>query len=123
MPKHPFHRDPWIKYGSPSKCFLAGTQGPCPAGMRIGLQSNNPNEGICKCNCFFPFSDRARQYYDENKGYSGSGRNWDPYLNEKQPFCYDFQEKRTFAYSKEMNGCYGLFTQVSCDFLKTTMKF
>ncbi|CAL8091393.1 unnamed protein product [Orchesella dallaii] len=42
---------PWVYYGSPPKCFLAGQQGPCEEDQSLFVKSDSP-DGFCNCNCF-----------------------------------------------------------------------
>ncbi len=42
---------PWIYYGTPPRCFLAGHYGPCPVGQKLLAVHGTPF-GICACECF-----------------------------------------------------------------------
>lgn len=46
---------PWLRYfeklGKTTKCFLAGTRGPCE-GTQVFLGMDNSDFGVCACDCF-----------------------------------------------------------------------
>lgn len=41
---------PWIYYGDPPRCFLAGQYGPCPLGQKLLVMEGSPF-GVCACEC------------------------------------------------------------------------
>jgi len=41
---------PWVYYGSPPKCYLAGQQGPCDLDQTIFVKDGSPF-GYCNCKC------------------------------------------------------------------------
>jgi len=92
-------RSVWIHFGNPPKCYLAGTRGPCPANMKLGIQPNSCF-GLCKCPCFVEINIRNRNRSPV----------LDPYLETKQGFCFD--EIAHFASYK--NNCYKLLIQGPC---------
>ncbi|CAL8091432.1 unnamed protein product [Orchesella dallaii] len=41
---------PWVYFGSPPKCYLAGTQGPCDGNQKLFVKSDS-EFGFCSCGC------------------------------------------------------------------------
>ncbi|CAL8091413.1 unnamed protein product [Orchesella dallaii] len=42
---------PWVHYGTPPKCYLAGQQGPCDGNQTLFVKTGS-TFGFCSCNCF-----------------------------------------------------------------------
>jgi len=100
---HPLNRHVWVHLGVPPRCFLTGTQGPCPEGMTVGMQPNS-TEGVCKCACYHDISEGESQIFD-------------PYLDTKQKFCSKEKLGAYEHYAKYQGNCYKLLTQVLFLFL------
>jgi len=96
---HPLHRNVWVHFGIPPRCFLTGTRGPCPEGMIVGVQPNS-TAGVCKCACYNEIDEFDNEVLD-------------PYLDVKQKFCSTQNGLFYDHYAKYQGTCYKLFTQVA----------
>ncbi|CAL8091397.1 unnamed protein product [Orchesella dallaii] len=83
---------PWVYYGSPPKCYLAGQRGPCDIDERIFIQYQSPC-GICNCNCFEGVT-RSNEIEDQ--------------------FC-DIPDGTEFVLMAALGKCYRLYDQGPCD--------
>lgn len=80
---------PWIYYGIPPKCYLAGERGPCELNERLKIVKESPY-GICHCDCFEGIIKRAQP--------------------QKIEFCKSYPTE--FVFVAEAKRCFSLFAQV-----------
>ncbi|CAL8132992.1 unnamed protein product [Orchesella dallaii] len=88
---------PWVYYGSPKKCYLAGEQGPCMPDQSIFVTSRSA-WGFCNCNCF-----------KERKGNVKNGQD---------QFCSGVTSRGViieYVFKSSLRKCYTLFEQGPCN--------
>ncbi|CAL8134998.1 unnamed protein product [Orchesella dallaii] len=88
---------PWIYYGNPERCYLAGHRGPCNSRMTMFVRQNEPIRGMCDCDDAGSFTT-AESYF----------------LSKNKTFC--IHEKRRLAYFPPKKRCYYLFERGPCPF-------
>lgn len=81
---------PWVYYGSPTKCYLAGEKGPCDPDQKL-LVEYGSFYGFCNCECF-----------------EGAKRSRDM---DKAQFCTSL-DGREYVFIPEMKKCFSLYDQV-----------
>lgn len=81
---------PWVYYGSPKKCYLAGEQGPCPQDQKLFIKAGSPY-GFCNCECF------------EGKE-----------ISQEAEFCNSMMDGTEYVFMSETRQCYAVYDQVSC---------
>ncbi|ODN00310.1 hypothetical protein Ocin01_06371 [Orchesella cincta] len=83
---------PWVYFGNPPRCYLAGTRGPCDIGRYLSLELGSPF-GVCGCECILSSleldlphlintSPDGRYKFCKNQGYDA-----------QQKICYDLQQR------------------------------
>ncbi|XP_021968395.1 uncharacterized protein LOC110863404 [Folsomia candida] len=89
---------PWVKFGTPTRCYLTGFQGPCPLYMKMLYNQNSPEFGYCQCDCFDNDPSSPFEYYCMRK-----------------PSEWDLDSAfRAYGFSSETKSCYALFSQGPC---------
>ncbi|ODN00315.1 hypothetical protein Ocin01_06367 [Orchesella cincta] len=84
---------PWVYYGSPKKCYLAGQpNNQCQADESLFVKSESPSWGFCNCNCF--------------EGENGI-RN-----KEQDQFCMG--RNMEFVFMSKLGKCYVIYEQGPC---------
>lgn len=87
---------PWVKFGTPARCYLAGFQGPCPLYMKLFYNQTAPEFGYCSCDCFDNDPSSPVEYYCMRKA-----KEW-----------HSDAEFRAYGFSSETKSCYALFSEV-----------
>lgn len=94
---------PWIYYGDPARCFLAGFQGPCTDTNRVLLVERYSLVGICGCKCLLNFQKtiQQREILEDTLYFSS---------NSRYQICPGLAQEQ--AYDKENKKCYNFGEQV-----------
>ncbi|ODN00308.1 hypothetical protein Ocin01_06373 [Orchesella cincta] len=87
---------PYVVYGKPSQCYVAGRQGPCSSGSVLFAKPRS-HFGVCSCECFI---DEGILFDDSHV------RNY--------RYCFNARVGQIFVYDKKRCACYQLGTQGPC---------
>ncbi len=58
---------PWVYYGTPPRCYLAGHHGPCELRQKL-LVKENSRDGFCACECVVDGIQEGNVKWDSRKG-------------------------------------------------------
>lgn len=97
---------PWIYYGEPPRCYLAGHHGPCSLGQKLLVKKGSPF-GICACECVVD-------------GVQCGSLEWNQFKYSRYISCDSHGENANpfgQIFDKEANKCYEKATQVNKQFL------
>lgn len=94
---------PWVYYGNPPRCFLAGHHGPCSFGQKLFIQPGSLS-GICGCQCLDDDVDPKIFQLLKN-------------LDVRYVYCRQFGgdvPKHGQLYDKQTQKCYNYFEKGPC---------
>lgn len=103
---------PWIYYGKPPRCFLAGHHGPCPIGQKLLAVHGTPF-GICACECFVDDIQLGLINWKPSNPTS----NHDKTMQIPQRYFYCLRKKNDGAelgqiFDTETKTCYPIYSEV-----------